>query len=154
MLYPTLLTLHSWDRWIVLLLGVALVVGAKLIWIFRQGEWGPRNDRISLFFIIAADIQLLLGIALYALTPYFSAFTSDPGAAMGNPVTRFWAMEHGFGMIIAIVLAHVGRVAVKKAQTSHAKAKRAAILFGLALLIMLITTPWPFMEYGRPLFRL
>ena len=37
-------------------------------------------------------------------------------------VTRFWAMEHGFGMIIAIAIAHVGRVAVKRAPTSLAKA--------------------------------
>jgi predicted membrane channel-forming protein YqfA (hemolysin III family) len=152
-MYRLLLALHSWDRWIVLLLGIALVGSAMLISLFRRGDWGRTNERLSLFFIISADIQLLLGIGLYALTPYFSAFTSDPGAAMGNAVTRFWAMEHGFGMIVAIVLAHVGRIAVKKAQTSPAKAKRAAWLFGIAVLIMLITTPWPFMEYGRPLLR-
>lgn len=153
-MYRILLTIHSWDRWIVLLLGIALVGSAKLIWLFRRGEWDRTNDRLSLFFIISADIQLLLGISLYALTPYFSAFTSDPGAAMGNAVTRFWAMEHGFGMIVAIALAHVARVAVKKAPASLAKAKRATWLFGIAVLIMLITTPWPFMPYGRPLLRL
>jgi hypothetical protein len=56
-------------------------------------------------------------------------------------------------MLIAVVLAHVGRVRSKKAQTDAARFKSAAIFYGLALIIILALIPWPGMAAGRPLFR-
>jgi len=57
-------------------------------------------------------------------------------------------------MIIAWILVHVGRVLVKKAFTSKAKYKKSLIFFGIALLLILIATPWPFRDaVARPWFR-
>jgi hypothetical protein len=56
-------------------------------------------------------------------------------------------------MIVAIALAHVGRSRSKKAAADGAKFKNAAIFYGLALLIMLASIPWPGMPGGRPLIR-
>ena len=61
---------------------------------------------------------------------------------------RFFVMEHGFMMILAWILVHVGRVAVKKAGTDAAKHKRMLIYFGLALLLILVSIPWPFRQAG------
>jgi hypothetical protein len=54
-------------------------------------------------------------------------------------------------MLVAIIVAHIGRVLVRRAPAAPQKHRRAAIWFGLSLLIILIAIPWPFLSYGRPL---
>jgi hypothetical protein len=66
---------------------------------------------------------------------------------------RFWTVEHPVVMVAAVVLAHVGRVLAGKATDADKKRKRLLICFGLALLLMLLRTPWPGMANARPLFR-
>jgi hypothetical protein len=57
-------------------------------------------------------------------------------------------------MIIAWILVHAGRAAVKKAFNSGGKFKKTLIFFGIALLLILIAIPWPFREIiSRPWFR-
>lgn len=152
MLYRTLLVLHSWDRWImVVLLLATLVLALKNR---PRGEWTPGQDRLSLFLTISADLQLLLGILLYGIVgPWLSMLMKNPGAAMGDRVARYWVVEHVFGMIIVIVLIHIGRAKIKRAESPQRRNHHALIFFGIALLIMLLSMPWPFMPYARPLFH-
>jgi hypothetical protein len=57
-------------------------------------------------------------------------------------------------MIIAWILVHVGRVMVKKSSLSSSKFTKSLLFFGIALLLILIATPWPFREaVARPWFR-
>ena len=51
-------------------------------------------------------------------------------------------------MIVAVVLAHIGRSRSKKATDDRGKFKRAAIFFGLAMLAVLLAIPWPFLAAG------
>jgi hypothetical protein len=148
-----LLFLHSWLRWIVLLAGIFAVVRAiggtngKRPWTAAEGTPG-------LYFVSALDLQLLIGLALYLVfSPTVKAAFGNIGGAMRNPELRFFVVEHFLGMLIAVVLAHVGRVRSKKAQTDAARFKSAAIFYGLALIIILALIPWPGMAAGRPLFR-
>jgi hypothetical protein len=105
--------------------------------------------------MIALDLQLLLGLLLYfALSPNTKAIFGDFGAAMRDPVARFWAVEHITMMFGAVILAHVGRVLARKAVTPASRRTRLLIPFVLALLLMLGGTPWPGMTAGRPLFRI
>jgi len=67
---------------------------------------------------------------------------------MQNPVLRFYAIEHTIGMLIAILMVHIGRVYVKKDIPDSTKHKRTLLFFGLALLIVLVSLPWPFREAG------
>ena len=78
---------------------------------------------------------------------------SDFGAAMRQSDLRFWAVEHVIGMLIASALLHIGTTRVKKALEGR-RHKTAIIFFGLALLVVLASIPWPGMPAGRPLFRL
>ena len=75
------------------------------------------------------------------------------GAAMDNAGLRFWAVEHVFGMVVAIALAHAGRARTKKLRDDAARHKVAAICFVLALVAILVSIPWPGMPNGRPLWR-
>jgi hypothetical protein len=100
------------------------------------------------------DLQLLIGLVLYfGLSPITRAAFQDFGAAMGNSMLRFWAVEHIFGMVIAVALAHVGRVRVRKMTDPVRRHKLAAIFFGLALVAIVATIPWPGTPAARPLFR-
>ena len=63
-------------------------------------------------------------------------------------------VEHLFGMIIGTGLAHVGRVKVLKATTDARKHTLAATFYGIALIVILASIPWPGMAAGRPVFRL
>lgn len=141
-MYGLVLILHSWLRWLVLAAGLAAVVrgGAKEA---TAGRW----------FTILLDVQLLLGLLLYfVLSPVTGAALADFGGAMGNPQLRFFAVEHVFGMVIALVLAHIGTAKIKKAPADR-RARLAMIFYGLALVAILASIPWPGMPAGRPLFR-
>jgi hypothetical protein len=152
-MYSPLLFLHSWLRWIVLLTGLVALVRA-IAGMNGKRAWTPADAKPGLFFIISCDLQFLLGLALYLVfSPTVQAAFGNIGAAMRNPEYRFYVVEHAIGMILAIALAHVGRVRSKKAKTDAAKFKGAAIFYGLALLIILGSIPWPGMPGGRPLFR-
>lgn len=104
--------------------------------------------------MLSCDIQLLLGLILYYSNLWFDRL-KDMGNNMKDAYNRFFTLEHGLLMIIALVLVHVGRVSVKKVNTPAAKHKRSLIYFGLALVLILAAIPWPFREaVARPLFRM
>jgi hypothetical protein len=94
------------------------------------------------------DLQVLLGLILYALSPLVRMGLADLGAAMAVKELRFFSVEHITGMVIAIALVHAGSVRVRRAETDAAKLRRAAIWQTLAALAILASIPW-----WRPLLR-
>jgi hypothetical protein len=152
-MYLLTLALHSLLRWVVLAAGLMALVRA-VVGLSGRRPWTPSDDRAGQLFVSALDLQFLLGIALYfILSPITDAVFQDFGGAMGNAVRRFWAVEHLFGMVIGVALAHVGRVRVRKTADAARRHKLAAIFFGLALVAILAAIPWPGTPAARPLFR-
>jgi hypothetical protein len=150
-MYPLTLVLHSWLRWVVVVLGVIAVVRAIG---GRARPWTPTDNTIVRLFGITVDIQFLLGLLLYAwLSPITRVAFADFGGAMRNAGLRFWAVEHLLGMVIAVALVNVGRAKIRKAVGDSRKHRLALIFFGLGLIIMLASIPWPGMPAGRPLIR-
>jgi hypothetical protein len=146
-MYPTVLLLHSFLRWVVILLGVWAVVGV-LPWRRRFGR--PVSPLPGLLFSTALDVQLLAGLVLYgALSPTTTAAMQDMGAAMKNGPWRFWAVEHPALMVLAVMFAHIARPRRGRPEVNP----RAVVWLGLALLAILLATPWPFMPQGRPWIR-
>lgn len=152
-MYETTLVVHSYLRWLVLVFGVLAVLRGIAGWQGR-GLFTPADDRAGRGFTVLLDVQLLVGLLLYlALSPITRAALTDMGGAMRDSVLRFWAVEHIVGMLVALALAHVGRAKTRRLSDSASRHKAAAIYFGLALLVLLLTIPWPFMPAARPLFR-
>ena len=148
-MYTLVLIVHNLLRWSALIAGA----GATLMALTSQGD-NPRLDRWGLALTIALDLQMLVGLTLYlGLSPFTREAMNDFGAAMANPGLRFFAVEHVTMMIGAVVLAHVGRVLVRKARTPAAKRTRMLVCFGLSTVLMIAGTPWPGTPNGRPLFR-
>jgi uncharacterized membrane protein len=152
-MYDLLLFAHSWLRWIVLLAGLAALVRA-MTGVSTRRPWGPLDDRGGMWFTAALDLQMLLGLVLYAfLSPVTQSAFVDMAAAMRAAPIRFFAVEHPVGMIVAIALAHVGRVRVRKAADSESRHKLTIVFFGLALVVLLLSMPWPIGPGARSLFR-
>ena len=146
-MYPFILSTHNIIRWVTLIAGILAVVFALIGW-FGKKEWAKRDRLIGLIYTSSIDIQLLLGILLYfVFSPITKGAFSDFGAAMGIKDIRFFAVEHVFYMVVALVFAHLGSMLPKKVDESAAKHRRAAIWFTLSVLIVLAGIPW-----WRPLF--
>src|SRR5262249_45722704 len=150
-MYTTALNVHSWFRYVVLALGLIAVFRALTA---GRRAWTPADHRAATLFGISLDIQALIGLILYfLLSPFTREALRNFSAAMSNSGLRFSAVEHPFGMFIAIALVHIGKARIRKASNDARKHRLAAIFFSLAIIIMLLTIPWPGMRYGRPLFR-
>lgn len=146
------MVLHNLIRWAVLLFGVWSVVGA-ISGLIGKRNYTSSDGQGNFLFMLSCDIQLLLGLILYFTNAWFDRL-KDIGSHMKDAYIRFFVMEHGLTMIIAWILVHVGKTSVKRAATPAAKHKRALIFFGLALLLILASIPWPFREaIARPLYR-
>lgn len=152
-MYTTVLLLHSWLRWPVLLFGLLAIVRAVAGGAARR-PWLRLDDRIGLLFIISLDLQVLLGLVLYfVLSPITQTALDDFGRAMQVSALRYWAVEHVFGMVVGAFLAHRGRARVRAISDAGRKHKVAAVFFVLAMVAILASIPWPGLPNARPLFR-
>ena len=149
-----MLVAHSWLRWVVLAAALVALVRSAAGWSGTR-PWTPADDRAGLIFSAALDLQVLIGLLLYFLfSPLMATIRQHAGEAMGNDAMRYWLVEHPFGVIVAVVLTHVGRVRVRKATDAARKHRLVVIFFGLALIALAVSLPWPGTATGRPLFRL
>ena len=147
-MYAFTVAVHNILRWVVVILGVIVFIRSVWGWLGKK-EWGATDRKFGIFFTSAVDIQLLLGILLYFVFSEWALkaiLNQGMSTVMGNSEYRFFAIEHAFYMILAMVFAHLGSALPKKVDDSSAKFKRAALWFGLALLLILAGIPW-----GRPL---
>lgn len=151
-IYGVFNNLHSILRWLIVLAALFVLIRAITGISFKRG-WMKMDDRAGMWYTIILDVQVLTGIILYFfLSPTTKIALQNFGAAMGNPVMRFFAVEHVAGMLIGVVVAHVGRSLARKATSNIQKHRRSAIWTVVSLLIVLVSIPWPFLSYGRPLF--
>jgi hypothetical protein len=152
-MYNSALVVHSWLRWIVLLAGLAIVARAAMGLGGKQ-RWSGADERGVAIFMMALDLQLLIGLLLYFVwSPLVKLAMSDVAAAMRDGDLRFWLVEHLTGMVVAVVLAHVGRAKLRRAKDDAGKHRTVAIFMGIALAAILLSIPWPGMASARPLFR-
>ena len=138
--------LHSALRWVVLFLLVWTLIQSR-IGKSKGNAFSAKQAKLGLFTMISLHVQLLLGLALYVWKGWSSMLGDS--TIMGNAVMRFFVVEHLLGMLIAIVLGTLGHSLVKRATDDGIKYKRQFLFFGLALVIIIASIPWPF----RPGFQ-
>ena len=147
MLYQMIKSLHSIIRWVVVLGGLYAII-TSLQGLFSRSTWGHNNKRAGLIFTNALNVQFVLGIILYVVSPYINGLLkAGMGNVMSNQQSRFFMIEHGFSMILALVAAQLGYSLAKRAKTDRAKFVRSCIGYGLAALLIAYAIPW-----SRPLF--
>ncbi len=141
MIFSFLLPVHNILRWIVLLAGVVAIAFAVAGWLGRK-PWTRTHLTLNKIFTMAMDVQVLVGLILYFISPMNQVALRNFAAAMRNADQRFFAVEHIFGMILALGIAHGGRTLAKMARDPWKKHRNAALLFTLALLIVIALIPW------------
>lgn len=146
-LYNVLLVLHSVGRWIVLLLLVIAIFNSLIA---GRRPFIKSDNRTGLFLTIFTDLMLLVGIALWFLGAWGFKMIQERGMGevMKDATLRFFAVEHITAMLIATVLIHIGKAQARKPISDTAKHRRTVIFYAIALLIILISIPWPFREIG------
>ena len=129
-MYEAVLALHNLVRWLVLFFG---------LWALFRPE--PRPGAL---FAHALTLQVVLGVILAFVSPYFHGLLAAFGEAMrAGGEARFFAAEHWVGGLVALGLAHAGLARARRGKPG------ARLLFGLALGVLLLSVPW-----FRPLVRL
>src|SRR5262245_54228411 len=141
-MYSIVLTIHSWMRWVTLLLAVAATFNAT-----RPPAAG--NGRLpgrwwDTFLMLAVDLQLFFGLVLYfGLSPFTKQAMENVAAAIEIPALRFWAIEHAGGMFLSVVMVRMGRVLAANATSPASARNRRLACFAIATIGMLISIPWP-----------
>src|SRR3712207_1992438 len=98
-MHRVLLFVHSLNRWVVVALLVLALVRSIRAWRAR-GSWTGRDDVVGRLLTGALDLQLILGIGLYAVSPIVRAGWSNLAAAMDERTLQFWTFEHAPTMVI------------------------------------------------------
>lgn len=147
-LHEVLKHAHSIGRWIVLLLLLFAIFNSLIA---GNRPFIKSDNRLGLLLTIFADIMLLVGIYLYFVGDKGYKLIEQAGgfgAVMKSPALRFNVVEHIAGMLIAIILIHIGKAQSHRPIGDKAKHRRTMIFYFLALLIILVSIPWPFREIG------
>jgi hypothetical protein len=147
-MYNGLLHLHSVLRWIILVL---LLVALYKNFAGRKGPFTSAHQNLGLVLMICADIMLLVGLYQWFAGPLGLKNIQAVGfkEIMKNAYYRFYAIEHTTGMLLAIIFIHLGYSYGKKPVPDSQKHRRILLYLGLALLIVLISVPWPFRAIGE-----
>ena len=90
-MYTALLLLHSWLRWLVLIAAVFVLIRA-IAGMAGARPWSRAIESNLKLFSISLDVQLLLGLILYAgLSPFTRAAFQDMASAMcSGPGSQPW----------------------------------------------------------------
>lgn len=140
-MFAVVLIIHSWLRWLVLLALVARI-GRALMARVQDSPFSVVDRRISLVTVILADLQLTLGLVLWAMSPTIQQALADPGAAMKNSALRLLFVEHPITMIASVVFVHVAHAVGKRSTPDRPAHARVLLFVSIALVLMLSRIPW------------
>jgi hypothetical protein len=146
-----LIVLHSYLRWILLVLLLASIV-KSLSGLNGKKTLTAGDKKLWLFTMITAHTTLLIGLILIFFGRFGVLNLPEGISVMKDSFYRFYLVEHPLMMIIAIVFITIGRGQAKKSIPDAVKYKKAFWFFVVALILILAAIPWPSREIGRPLF--
>ena len=141
-MYSILKNIHSYWAYLVLLVLILCIFNA-IIGKINGKDFESRDLRLSLFGLIFSHLQLLIGLILYFVSPWFDQWSNlGMGGVMKDAQTRLFLVEHPFTNILAIALITIGWSAHKHQSDPSKKFLRIALFYGLGLLLLVSRIPW------------
>jgi hypothetical protein len=147
MLY--LVHVHSILRWLIVVLGVLVLVNS-FFGMRSKGLFTKTDNNLSKYLMASTHIMLVIGLIQYFLGNKGFAYIKEYGmkGIMASKALRFHGIEHITTMLIAIILITLGRI-IGRRKTEGNQAHKTIFWFTLvAFLLILVRTPWPWMQGG------
>lgn len=150
MAYLFLKDTHNFFRWLVIL---SCFWALWRVWggLATRAAWTKKDRVAGLIFTSILNVQFLIGIVLYGISPITKSAMMNFGAAMKESTLRFFAVEHPLMMLLAVIFAQVGFSMSKRATDDRVKFRKATIMYTISAVLILASIPWPFLKHGRPL---
>lgn len=150
MAYLFLKDAHNILRWLVIF---SAFWALWRVWggMAARSVWTKQDRLAGLAFSSVLNVQFLIGIVLYGLSPLTRTAMMNFGAAMKDSTLRFYAVEHPLMMLLAVIFAQIGFSMSKRATDDRAKFRKATIMYTISTVLVLASIPWPFLKHGRPL---
>lgn len=141
-MYSLLKNLHSYLAYLVLLVLILAILNA-FIGKIKGKDFESKDLRLSLYGLILSHIQLLIGLILYFVSPWFNQWSNlGVGGVMKAAQARLYLVEHPFTNIIAITFITIGWSLHKRQSDPGKKFLRIALFYGFGLLLLLSRIPW------------
>lgn len=131
-MYDILLTSHSYLRYFVLIMLIAVVVRSLMGWVGNK-PFTRVDDRLGLYLLIFTHLQLIAGVILYFVSP----FVRFDSTTMKDCLTRYWTVEHALMMVIVVALITAARATSKRMSESAKKHKRLVLFNAIALILII-----------------
>jgi len=136
-MYFTLLIIHSWFRWIALGF-LVYALSRAFDGYLKKKAFSKTDNAFRHWTATVLQVQMMIGFVLYF---------SSPDSSFKN--------IHLPMMFVAVVILSIGSALAKRKSTDAEKFKTMLTWFSIALLIVLISVPWPFSPLAqRPYFRI
>ena len=141
-MYSALKTVHSY--WAYLALAILILASVNALLGMRGNKaFSARDLRISLFGLIFSHVQLLVGLILFFVSPWFDQWSAlGVGGVMKDAQARLYLVEHPLTNIIAILLITMGWSMHKRQAEDGKKFSRIGIFYTLGLVLLLSRIPW------------
>lgn len=130
-MYSGLLHSHSLNRYFVMIMLVVVIITSFAGWLNNR-PYSKLDNKLGLYLVIFTHLQFVIGLVLY----FLSAWVQFNDQTMKDDTIRYWTVEHGTGMLIAVALITAARSTAKKMAADKAKHKRMAIFSLIALLVI------------------
>lgn len=140
-MYTSFLHIHSFTRYILLVLLVVVIVKSLIGWLSRS-QFSKGDNVLAVMNMGFAHLQVIIGLILYYQSPNVKL-----GEGMMTNAFRYWSVEHLSLMLVAVILISIGRISSKKAKDDSTKHKRLFIYNALALLLIVVSV----LQSGRGL---
>jgi hypothetical protein len=145
--FSMLLLVHSILRYLILVL-IGVVLYRSFTGLRNNNNFSIKDNKFSLYLLIASHTMLLIGLIQYFFGEKGLKLIQAHGmkVAMKDSLIRFFSVEHSLTMVLAIILIQLGRNATKKLVHDKIKHKKIFYFTLMALLLILLRMPWPFMD--------
>jgi len=125
---------------VIVFLLIAVII--SYVGLIRNRPFTKRSKIFSLIALVSVHVQMVIGIAIYFLSPL--GISNFSRAMMKHATTRLIGLEHPLAMITAIVLITIGYSKSKRATDGQAKFRHIAIFYSIALALVFLRIPWSY----------
>jgi hypothetical protein len=137
-MYNVLIGAHNVLAWLVLVVGAVVLFKAAT----RAAAWDAADTSWVRRLTLLVHLQLLAGLVLWFVSPSVAAARESMSVTMKDSGLRRLVVEHPTLMVLAVIVATVTSVKVRKGTVAAAQARTALIGTAITLLLSAAVIPW------------